>query len=89
MGRPTSLANEAGVRAAYTAHGAELFGFALSSLGDRSLAEEAVQETFLRAWRAADRYDPTIASLRTWLFAIMRNVTIDLARAGGETTPRG
>ena len=87
MGRPTSLANEAGVRAAYTAHGAELFGFALSSLGDRSLAEEAVQETFLRAWRAADRYDPTIASLRTWLFAIMRNVTIDLARARAARPP--
>lgn len=50
-------------------------------LGDAGLAEEAVQETFLRAWRAADRYDPGLSSLRTWLFAIARNVVIDLSRA--------
>jgi len=51
------------------------------ALNDDGLAEEAVQETFLRAWRAADRYDPQRSSLRTWMFAIARNVTIDLARA--------
>ena len=51
------------------------------SLGDSGLAEEAVQETFVRAWRAGDRFDPGIASLRTWLFAILRNVVIDLGRA--------
>ena len=32
----------------------------------------------MRAWRAADRYDPLLASLRTWLFAILRNVVVDL-----------
>jgi RNA polymerase sigma-70 factor, ECF subfamily len=51
------------------------------ALNDGGLAEEAVQETFLRAWRAAERYDPKRSSLRTWMFAITRNVTIDLARA--------
>jgi len=51
------------------------------ALNDDGLAEEAVQETFLRAWRAADRYDPHRSSLRTWMFSIARNVTIDLARA--------
>ena len=45
------------------------------------MAEEAVQDTFLRAWRAGDRFDPQIGSLRTWLFAILRNVVIDLGRA--------
>jgi RNA polymerase sigma-70 factor (ECF subfamily) len=40
-----------------------------------------VQETFLRAWKAGDRFDPEIGSLRTWLFAILRNVVIDLGRA--------
>ena len=76
-----ALNEEAGVRAAYRAYGAELFGFACRSLGDRGLAEEAVQETFLRAWRAADRFDPSIAPLRTWLYSIMRNVAIDMTRA--------
>ena len=51
------------------------------ALGDGGVAEEAVQETFLRAWRAADRYDPGLSSLRTWLFAIARNVVVDLVRA--------
>ena len=79
--RVFALDEEDGVRAAYRAYGAELFGFASRSLGDHGLAEEAVQETFLRAWRAADRYDPAIAPLRTWLYSIMRNVVIDLSRA--------
>jgi RNA polymerase sigma-70 factor (ECF subfamily) len=76
-----ALDEEDGVRAAYRAYGPELYGFAFRSLADRGLAEEAVQETFLRAWRAADRFDPSIAPLRTWLYSIMRNVVIDLTRA--------
>ena len=76
-----ALTREADVREAYAAHAGELYGFALRSLGDPGMAEEAVQDTFLRAWRAGDRFDPQIGSLRTWLFAILRNVVIDLGRA--------
>ena len=76
-----ALRRERDVREAYAAHAGELYGFALRSLGDAGLAEEAVQETFVRAWRAGERFDPEIGSLRTWLFAIMRNVVIDLGRA--------
>jgi RNA polymerase sigma-70 factor, ECF subfamily len=76
-----ALSDERGMRQAYAAHADELYGFALRSLGDRGLAEEAVQETFIRAWRAAARFDPDLGSLRTWLFAIMRNIVIDLSRA--------
>ena len=68
-----ALRRERDVREAYAAHAGELYGFALRSLGDSGLAEEAVQETFVRAWRAGDRFDPQIGSLRTWLFAILRN----------------
>jgi RNA polymerase sigma-70 factor, ECF subfamily len=75
------LTQETGLREAYAAHAGELYGFALRSLDDRELAEEAVQDTFLRAWRAGDRFDPELGSLRTWLFAILRNVVIDLGRA--------
>lgn len=78
---PDALTGEREVREAYAAHAGELYGFARCSLGDSGLAEEAVQETFLRAWRAGDRFDPQLGSLRTWLFAIMRNVVIDLSRA--------
>lgn len=74
------LDDETVLRAAYSAHADELFGFARNHLHDNGLAEEAVQETFLRAWRAADRFDESAGSLRTWLFSICRNVVIDLAR---------
>jgi RNA polymerase sigma-70 factor (ECF subfamily) len=79
--RSGALSGESDVREAYAAHAGELYGFALRSLGDPGLAEEAVQEAFLRAWRAGDRFDPQLGSLRTWLFAIVRNVVIDLGRA--------
>jgi RNA polymerase sigma-70 factor (ECF subfamily) len=76
-----SLAGAEEIRHAYAAHARELYGFALRSLADNGLAEEAVQETFVRAWRAGDRFDPELGSVRTWLFAILRNVVIDLGRA--------
>jgi RNA polymerase sigma-70 factor (ECF subfamily) len=60
----TSLTHETGVREAYAAHAGELYGFALRSLADRELAEEAVQDTFLRAWRAGDRFDPELFNRR-------------------------
>jgi RNA polymerase sigma-70 factor, ECF subfamily len=81
------LGNEMGVRAAYAAHGGELYRFALRALGDAGAAEEAVQETFLRAWRAGERFDPSISSLRTWLFAIARNVVIDIGRSRASRPP--
>ncbi|MEJ8278200.1 sigma-70 family RNA polymerase sigma factor [Pseudonocardia spirodelae] len=74
------LDSESGLRAAYNAHGAELYRYALRQLGDEGAAQEAVQEVFLRAWRRADSYDASVASLRVWLFAIARNVVIDEIR---------
>jgi RNA polymerase sigma-70 factor (ECF subfamily) len=81
MGSARFDLDESGIRAAYEAHSGELFGFAIRSLDDRGLAEEAVQETFVRAWRYADRFDPAMGTMRSWLFAILRHVVIDLARA--------
>jgi RNA polymerase sigma-70 factor (ECF subfamily) len=75
-----SLTSEADFRAAYRAHSRELYAVALRGLNDRGMAEDAVQETFIRAWRAADRYDPSRGSPRTWLFAILRSVVIDQHR---------
>ena len=75
------LQDEQAVGAAYEAHGAEIYRFALRGLGDPGAAEDVVQETFLRAWRAADRYDPSLAGLRVWLFAIARNTMIDHHRS--------
>ena len=74
-------ADEDGLHAAFVTHGGELLGFVRRSLGDASAAEEVVQETFIRAWRARDRFDPTLGTLRAWLFAIARRLVIDHARA--------
>ncbi|MCW2813288.1 MAG: polymerase, sigma-24 subunit, subfamily [Nocardioides sp.] len=78
---PPLLSTEDGVRAAYAAHGAEIYRLALRGLGDAGVAQDVVQETFLRAWRARDRYDAGRASLRTWLFEIARNVVVDTQRS--------
>ncbi len=48
--------------------------------GDSGLAEHAVQETLLRAWRGCATYDPDKGSVRTWLLTIERNVLTDIAR---------
>ncbi len=79
-------ADEEGIRQAFVAHRAELQGLARRALGSSHLAEEAVQETFIRAWRSRQRFDPSRGSLRTWLFSIERNLLIDMARtrARGE-----
>jgi len=75
------LADEHEISAVYNAYGPELYRFVLRGLGDPGAAQDVVQETFLRAWRAADRYDPELAGLRVWLFAIARNAMLDHARA--------
>src|SRR4051795_10407403 len=71
---------EDSMRALYRTYGSELYGFAVSALGDRGQAEELVQEVFTRVWRKADSFDPSRASFRTWLYGIARNAIIDLKR---------
>jgi len=77
--RGSEAANETGLREAFLSHGGELFGFARRSLSSTERAEDAVQETFARAWRSRARFDSSIGSLRTWLFAIERRVILDLS----------
>jgi len=73
-------ASEDSMRALYRTYGPELYGFAVSALGDRGHAEELVQEVFTRVWHKADTFDPERASFRTWLYGIARNAIIDSRR---------
>jgi RNA polymerase sigma-70 factor (ECF subfamily) len=67
------------VRLVYRSHGRLVYGVAFKVLGDRGLAEEAVQQTFVKAWRAAQSFDES-RELGPWLAAIARRVAIDLYR---------
>ncbi|WP_018157132.1 sigma-70 family RNA polymerase sigma factor [Demetria terragena] len=79
MDRPTALDADA-LREAYRDHAGELLGYCLQRVGDRHAAQDAVQETYLRMWRASESYDPQLAGIRTWLYAIARNVLVDQHR---------
>ncbi|WP_146340274.1 RNA polymerase sigma factor [Nesterenkonia sp. NBAIMH1] len=75
---------------AYLQHGRELFLFARNAVSDAGTAEEITQETFTKAWRSQERFDGRYGSVRTWLFAIARNVIKDAYRRSAripEPTP--
>lgn len=72
------------MEAAFDEHAPSMLGFAINVLRDRILAEDCVQETFLRAWRARYDFDGSKGALRTWLFAIERNVITDVRRSMGR-----
>jgi RNA polymerase sigma-70 factor, ECF subfamily len=75
------LCTEQGLREAYERHADRLARRARAVLGDREQAEEAVQEAFVRAWRACATYDPAHGPLVSWLLVITRNVAVDMVRA--------
>ena len=66
-----------------------LYSLAYKMVSDHQLAEDLLQETFIRVWRRAATYSPEAGTVRGWLFAILRNHTIDyLRRQRQRTTPK-
>src|SRR6266508_6439313 len=73
----------------YRLHHARIFRMARLHLGDLGGgAEDAVAETFLRAWAALPRYRDTGAPFVAWLFGIARHVVLDELARGGGGMPR-
>jgi RNA polymerase sigma-70 factor, ECF subfamily len=61
-----------------------VFATALRLLGDRQVAEDVVQETFLALWNRAETFDARLGSLGTWLTTVARHRAVDRLRAAGR-----
>lgn len=66
---------------AYRRHAGASFGLAQRILGNRPLAEEVVQEVFLRLWNEPEKFDPARGTLRAFLLAQTHGRSVDLVRA--------
>lgn len=71
--------DEQAIRGVYERYAGPVLTVAMSTLGRRELAEEAVQVTMLKAWRSAGSFDPS-RGLAPWLYTIARRVAIDIYR---------
>jgi len=80
LARVASGDREAAVAELYDRYAGRLYGLGIRLLGDRSQAEELVQETFVRVWQGAERFDEGQGSVGTWVRVIARRVAIDLQR---------
>ena len=78
--------DEAAFERLYEATRAKLYGVVLRILGRPELAEEVMQETYLKIWKAAGSFDPTLASPITWMVAMARNRAIDIVRKKTEAS---
>jgi RNA polymerase sigma-70 factor (ECF subfamily) len=78
------LARDEFVRLAVGPFQRELLTYCYRMLGSVQDAEDTVQDTFLRAWRAFNQFDPQRASLRTWLYRIATNVCLTALRDRGR-----
>ena len=76
-----ALRDRAAFRLLYERTSAKLFGVTLRILKDRSEAEEAIQEVYVKIWQRADRYVAGATSPISWLVAVARNHALDILRA--------
>jgi len=72
---------EAALSTLYDRYSRTVFGVGLKLLeGDRSSAEEVVQEVFLKVWRSSHTFDPSRGNFSTWLYRVTRSAALDLYR---------
>ena len=72
----------------YRRHAGAAFGLAHRIVADRTLAEEVVQEVFLRLWNQPDKFDPGRGTLRAYLLAQAHGRSVDLVRAESSRRAR-
>jgi RNA polymerase sigma-70 factor, ECF subfamily len=69
-------------------HGDRAYSLAYRMCGQRTVAEDVVQEAFLSLWRSGTRYDAARGSVRSWVLTAVRNRAIDAFRRESVTTSR-
>lgn len=77
---PQNRSDEEILEALYQEHGGPLYAYALRVSGDRELAEEVVQDAFLRAWTHPEALQGPGGTPRAWLFTVTRNLITDAFR---------
>lgn len=75
--------DRAALRTVYDMTSAKLFGVCLRICQDREVAEDILQDVYIKVWTRAGRFDASRASPITWLCTIARNAAIDWRRATG------
>ena len=65
-----------------------IFNLCVRILKDEAEAQDVLQEIFLQIWRDAERFDPSRASVKTWLFTIARSRSLDRYRSRKTVTSR-
>lgn len=78
--------DEAAFERLYAATRAKLFGVVLRILRRQDLAEEVVQEAYVKIWNSAGQFNPALASPITWMVSIARNRAIDVVRKRSEAS---
>jgi RNA polymerase sigma-70 factor (ECF subfamily) len=73
--------DERALEALYARYGGLVYTLALRIVGDRELAREVLQDTFLRSWDGRETYDPKRGRVAWWLIGVARNRAIDLLRS--------
>ncbi len=72
--------DQGALMALYERYGNLVYSLALRVLRQPSLAEEVTQDVFLKLWRQADSWDPTMGRFSSWLLTVTRNAAIDRLR---------
>lgn len=78
--RVAAPGDDGALAALYDRYGGMVYAMGLRLLGDRSLAEDLVQDVFVSVWRKAATFDPAKASFTTWVHRMARNRATDLDR---------
>lgn len=87
VGRIATGQDRAAFSALFTHFAPRIKGFLINSGADSTMAEECAQDVMTTLWRKAHLFDPTRASVATWIFTIARNRRIDMLRRQRRPEP--